>query len=115
MGLGGGGVGRDVGELVFIVRHRGSDGGIEGGVCGGDGKEGWKVDGVEERVVSTKGKGVVEVVGELVLQGALLVVTAVGVTAEVGVFKGVGVCGMAVGARDEFMESVSGVWWMADK
>jgi hypothetical protein len=84
-------------------------------VCGGDCEEGWKIDGVEERVVLAKGEGVVEVVGKLVLQGALLMVAAVGIAAEVGVLKGVGVCGMAAGIGDEFVESVSGVWWMADK
>jgi hypothetical protein len=108
-------VGRDIGELVFIVRHRGSDGGVEGGVCGGDSEEGWEVDGVKERVVLAKGEGVVEVVSELVLQGALLVVAAVDVTAEVGVLEGVGVCGMTAGAGGEFVESMSGVRRIADK
>jgi hypothetical protein len=84
-------------------------------VCGGDREEGWEIDGVEKRVVSAKGKGVVEVVGELVLQGALLMVAAVGIATEVGVLEGVGVCGMTAGAGGEFVESVSGVRWMADK
>jgi hypothetical protein len=84
-------------------------------VCGGDGEEGWEVDRIEERVVLVKGEGVVEVVGELVLQGALLMVSAIGVMAEVGMFEGVGVCGMTVGVGNEFVESVSGVRWMADK
>jgi hypothetical protein len=84
-------------------------------VCGGDGEEGWEINRVEERVESMKGEGVVEVVGKLVLQGALLMVTAVGVAAEVGVLEGVGVRGMAAGAGGELVESVSGVRRMADK
>jgi hypothetical protein len=67
------------------------------------------------RVVLANSKGVVEIVCELVLQGALLVVAAVGVAAEVGVFEGVGVRGVAAGAGGEFMELVRGVQRMPDK
>jgi hypothetical protein len=57
----------------------------------------------------------VEVVGELVLQGALLVIAAVGIVAEVGVLEGVGMCGVAAGTGSKFVELVSGVQQIADK
>jgi hypothetical protein len=109
VGLGGGGVGRGVLEVDIGVGHWVVNGGIEGGMGVGDGEEGYKINGDEVRVMTAGGKGVVEVVCELVLQGELAMIAAVEFAAEVLVFEGVGVSWVTAFTWSEFVISVSGV------